>query len=73
MVLTRILQQVPCRRFRVRCYAVLVVLSPSQVCSFASQYCTLSLDTLTQVESDCLELLPKAAVTISEAVAAVDV
>jgi len=28
---------------------------------------------LTQVDSDCPELLPKAAVTISEAVAAVDV
>ncbi len=52
MVLRRILQQVPCRRLRVRCYAVLLV---------------------KQVGSDCPELLPKVAVAISEAVAAVDV
>ena len=73
MVLTRILQQVPCRRFRVRCYAVLMVMSPRQVYSFASQTTPARWNPLTQVDSDCPELLPKAAVTISEAVAAVQV
>jgi len=36
--------QVPCRRFRVRCYVVLLAMSPRQVCSFASQKYTRSLE-----------------------------
>jgi len=57
----------------VRWYPMLWVMSPRQVCSFASQKYARSLKPARDADFDCPELLPKAAVTISEAVAAVDV
>ncbi len=56
-----------------RWYPMLWVMSPRQVCSFASQKYARSLKPARDADFDCPELLPKAAVTISEAVAAVDV
>ncbi len=73
MVLTKILQQVPCRRLRARCYAVLLVMSQGRFTVLRLKTTPVRWNSLTQVESDCPKLLPKAAVTKSEAVAAVDV